>query len=123
MNSKLNKKKVAFVGVLFFLFIMLTNFFEIVFLNIKIQQKYTIPATKISKIKLIHVDTPIVSLWHQTSITVIKAAAKNIERASLWYIFTFIVFLETIIILTETVSSAITDAIAAPFCVYIGIKT
>lgn len=68
---------------LIFPFIMFPTFFEMVFPNIKIQQKYTIPAAKISKLKLIHVGNPIVNLLHKTSITVIKIDAKNIERASL----------------------------------------
>ena len=46
----------------------------------------------------------------------------NIEKTSLQHILTLIVLLVATIMLMDTVNSAMTEAIAAPFCVRVGIN-
>ena len=51
-----------------------------------------------------------------------KNADVNIEKTSLQHILTLIVFLVATIMLMDTVNSAMMEAIAAPFCVKVGIN-
>ena len=51
----------------------------------------------------------------RSGMTLNQYVEKAIENASLLWMPTFIICLETIIIVRETVNSAITEAIAAPF--------
>ena len=77
--------------------------------------KYTAVAIMTSITKHNHADKPENNLRNRKTTIAMKADDSTIENASIRRILTFIICLETIIIVIDTVNSAITDAIAAPF--------
>ena len=106
----------------FYFFIILIILLEALFFSINTHTKYTKTAITISTSSLIHTACPKNSLWHKTSVSDMTNADVNIEKTSLQHILTLIVLLVATIMLMDTVNSATTEAIAAPFCVKVGIN-
>ena len=106
----------------YYSFIILIILLKALFFSINTHTKYTNIAITISTSSLIHTACPENSLWHKTSVSDMKNADVNIEKTSLQHILTLIVLLVATIMLMDTVNSAMTEAIAAPFCVRVGIN-